>query len=65
MFIADGDIRTLSVTEPLGRRQQQLGTLGSGKQIRFGSQLPAGSYWLRIQYKNKTHRAIKRLKAGR
>ncbi|MFD1140208.1 cellulase family glycosylhydrolase [Larkinella insperata] len=65
VFTADDHIRQLSVTDASGREPQPLGELGKGQQVRFGSQLPAGSYWLQIRYENNTRRAVKLIKAGR
>ncbi|GAB3703771.1 hypothetical protein GCM10027592_34260 [Spirosoma flavus] len=64
-FVADRDIQSMNVVDELGRNRLKLSAAKAGQTIRFGEQLPAGSYLFHIQYETKERRAIRLLKAGK
>lgn len=64
-FEADRPVRTLRVFDGLGRQHLSAGALDAGQRLRFGEQLEAGSYLLRIEYTDQTGRTVKVVKVGR
>ncbi|GAB3991615.1 hypothetical protein GCM10028807_22050 [Spirosoma daeguense] len=64
-FEVERDVQSINVVDEMGRNRLKLGTAKAGQTIRFGEQLPAGSYLFHIQYDNKEHRSIRLLKSGK
>lgn len=64
-FIADKNIREMGIINQLGQPLQSLGSLRKGEQIRFGGELSPGIHLLRIDYEDKTTKALKILKVGK
>lgn len=64
-FLTDRAVQTLTLIDELGRQQMNLHVPRRSQPIRFGEQLPAGVYLLRIQYNDGGQRVMKLLKAGR
>ncbi len=63
-FVVEETIQAMSVADQSGRERLWLGSARAGQTVRFGEQLPAGTYLLHIRYDGRKQRTVKLLKAG-
>ncbi len=64
-FRADRDVQSIRVIDGSGRELLLLGALSRNQTMEFGEPLAAGSYFLRIHYRDDESRAIKLVKLPR
>jgi hypothetical protein len=61
-FVADGDLQQLRVFDLAGREHLHIGPARREQPIRFGTDLPAGQYVLRLVYGSGESRSVKLIK---